>query len=138
METERKAADGDRDRADRYRAKTATHLRRYLQILDHQHDAIVNDDADSIEFYLRAGSETLTQLQAVRTAAFAWNRGEESDPAILDLMEAVRTAHTRNHEMLTRRREEIRDRLDGTRVPRRARSVFRPADGGGAAVDISL
>ena len=138
MGIEGKAAEGDRDRADRYRAKTAAYLRRYLEILHHQYNAIVDNDTNAVEHYLRAGSETLAGLQAVRTAAFAWNRGEESDPTVLDLMESVRSAHTRNQAMLTSRREEIRVSLEETRVPRRARSVFRPPDSGGAAIDISL
>lgn len=138
MKTERETAGGDRDRADHYRKKTAAYLRRYLQILDCQHHAIVDNDTETVEYYLRAGSETLADLQTLRAAAFAWNGGEESDPAILELMDAVRSAHTRNHEMLTHRREEIRESLEDTRVPRRGRSVFRPADRGGAAIDISL
>lgn len=119
----------------RCREEARRHLERYLYVLERQYESIQLSDADTLEFYLRVGQETLSDLKAVQKVIHG---AGETLPEGDALMERVRRQHRANRDLLMCRRDELGRRIDLVNVPRRARSVFQVATHGGNMVDMSM
>ncbi len=124
------------DRATGYREQARQHLERYLYILERQYESIQLDDADTLEFYLQEGRESLAALEAVHRAIHTL--GAAPPPEGTDLMARVRRQHRANRDLLAERKDELGRRISAINVPRRGRSIFQAPTHGGSSVDLSL
>lgn len=128
---------GRENLVEAYRAGARETLRTYLRVLELQRDAIQEGDTDLLETYLEEGKERLAELRDVQRVLYTLVGGE-TDHTLSELLEHARRQQKANRELLLVRRDEISEQISATRVPARAKSVFRPATHAAAGVDLSL
>lgn len=114
----------------RHRARRKELMREYLQLLERQEQAIHARSLDQLARTIERERELLAAMEDRHRTIRALNP-DAPDPAFERDRAAAVNRQARNRELLADYMSDVRERIHGVQIPRRARSVYRMRDAGG-------